>query len=56
MSGRRMLQASKRADDSRLKSQALSFLNQAWELYYVVFRKINKHLGQVMSYGCIDGM
>lgn len=44
-------------DDSEgavLHDTALSHLNQAWDLYYVVFRKINKHLPQVHDVECGD--
>ncbi|CAM9593323.1 unnamed protein product, partial [Ectocarpus sp. 12 AP-2014] len=34
-------------EGARLHGGALNHLNQAWNLYYDVFRKINKHLPQV---------
>lgn len=34
-------------EGARLHAAALDHLNQAWDLYYVVFRKINRLLPQV---------
>lgn len=36
-------------EGARLHAAGLDHLNQAWDLYYHVFRKINKHLPQVKT-------
>lgn len=47
-------QASDDSEGTRLHLQALGVVNQAWDLYYGVFKKINKDLPQVneTSYEC----
>lgn len=42
------------SEASRLHTQAYSVLNEAWDLYYVVFRKINKQLPAVSVWVLID--
>lgn len=40
-------QAGDGSEASRLHAEAINLLNQAWDLYYIVFRKINKQLPTV---------
>lgn len=41
------MQPEDESEGAQLYASALTTLNRAWDLYYVVFRKINKHLPKV---------